>query len=207
MFKSSEFGSGELRSRVGRRGARIALGLACALLLAGCSVNVKKEKDGNEKQVDIKTLVGGIHVSKGADISDVGLTLYPGAVSKEKNSEDGQKNANVNISGFGYELKVAALEYRSDDAPDKVQAFYREQLKKFGSVLVCHTSSHVDVTMKKGGFDHSSHALACENSEGDNTELKVGTKDNQHIVAIEPDGKGSSFTLVYVRTHGKETDI
>jgi hypothetical protein len=202
VLKSSEFGSS-----VGRSSALIALGLVGALLLAGCSVNVKKEKDGNEKQVDIKTLVGGIHVSKDADISDVGLTLYPGAVSKEKNSEDGQKNANVNISGFGYELKVAALEYRSDDAPDKVQAFYREQLKKFGSVLVCHTSSHVDVTMKKGGFDHSSHALACENSEGDNTELKVGTKDNQHIVAIEPDGKGSSFTLVYVRTHGKETDI
>jgi hypothetical protein len=207
MFRSSVLRSSVPKRSVGGSGARIALGLVCALLLEGCSVNVKKEKDGNEKQVDIKTLVGGIHVSKDADISDVGLTLYPGAVSKEKNSEDGQKNANVNISGFGYELKVAALEYRSDDAPDKVQAFYREQLKKFGSVLVCHTSSHVDVTMKKGGFDHSSHALACENSEGDNTELKVGTKDNQHIVAIEPDGKGSSFTLVYVRTHGKETDI
>jgi len=194
-----------------RSSTRIAIGLALAclsvLLLAGCSINVKKQKDGNDKQVDIKTLVGGIHVSKDADISDVGLTVYPGAVPKQNNSEDGQKNANVNISGFGYELKVAALEYRSDDAPDKLQAFYQEQLKKFGSVLVCHTSSHLDVTMKKGGFDHSSHALACESSQGDNTELKVGTKDNQHIVAIEPDGKGSSFTLVYVRTRGKEADI
>jgi hypothetical protein len=198
MFRSSES-----RIRV-----RIAVGLACvsALVLAGCSVNVKKEKDGNDKQVDIKTLVGGIHVSKDADISDVGLTIYPGAVPKQKNSDDGGKNANVNISGFGYELKVVALEYRSDDAPDKLLAFYQDQLKKFGSVLVCHTSSHLDVAMKGGDFDHS-HPLGCENSHGDNTELKVGTKDNQHIVAVEPDGKGSSFTLVYVRTHGKESDI
>jgi len=35
-------------------------------------------------------------------------------------------------------------------------------------------------------------------------ELKVGTEDNQHIVAVEPQGKGSSFALVYVQTHGKE---
>ena len=37
--------------------------------------------------------------------------------------------------------------------------------------------------------------------------VKVGTEENQHIVAVEPDGKGSSFSLVYVRTHGKDADI
>jgi len=26
-------------------------------------------------------------------------------------------------------------------------------------------------------------------------------------VEVEPEGKGSSFSLVYVRTHGKEADI
>jgi hypothetical protein len=26
-------------------------------------------------------------------------------------------------------------------------------------------------------------------------------------VAVEPEGKGSSFSLVYVRTHGKDADI
>jgi hypothetical protein len=26
-------------------------------------------------------------------------------------------------------------------------------------------------------------------------------------VAVESEGKGSSFSLVYVRTHGKESDI
>jgi len=37
--------------------------------------------------------------------------------------------------------------------------------------------------------------------------LNVGTKENQHIVAVEPEGKGSSFSLVYVRTHGKDAEI
>jgi hypothetical protein len=38
-------------------------------------------------------------------------------------------------------------------------------------------------------------------------ELKVGTKENQHIVAVQPEGQGASFSLVYVRTHGKEAEI
>jgi hypothetical protein len=44
-------------------------------------------------------------------------------------------------------------------------------------------------------------------NNGKNVELKAGTDENQHIVAVESEGKGSSFSLVYVRTHGKEADI
>jgi len=53
----------------------------------------------------------------------------------------------------------------------------------------------------------NSRELTCDSNNGNNIELKVGTKDNQHIVAVEPDGKGSSFSLVCVRTHGKDADI
>jgi len=184
--------------------------LACAvgatLLLPACSVNVKKEKNGQDKQVDISTPVGGIHVSKGADVADVGLAVYPGARPKEKDSSGDDKSANVNISGFGFGLKVVALEYESDDSPAKLVAFYQEQLKKYGNVLVCHTS-HLDVDTDIKGSDHGSHELTCNGASGTNVELKVGTKENQHIVAVQPDGKGSSFSLVYVRTHGKDADI
>jgi len=38
-------------------------------------------------------------------------------------------------------------------------------------------------------------------------ELKVGTEGNQHMVSVEPEGKGSDFTLVYVMTRGKEGTI
>ncbi len=179
--------------------------LAAIILLAGCSVNVQKEKNGQEKRVDIRTPIGGIHVDKQASPEDVGIAVYPGATLKEK--DDGQdKSANVNISGFGYGLKVVALEYESKDSPAKVVAFYQEQLKRYGDVLVCHTRSlNVNAGMKKS--DENSHALTCEGESGRDIELKVGTQENQHIVAVEPTEGGSKFSLVYVKTHGKEAEI
>ena len=183
-----------------------AAGALAVVLLSGCSVNVKKESNGQDKQVDIKTPMGGIHVSKGADVADTGLSVYPGARLKPEDSGH-DKSANVSISGFGYGLRVVALEYESDEAPEKVLAFYRDQLKKYGSVLECHTSGHFNVNMKYSGKSSEAHSLNCDSSSGNNVELKVGTDENQHIVAVEPEGKGSSFSLVYVRTHGKEADI
>ena len=53
--------------------------IAAITLLSACSLNVKKEKNGEDKQVDIKTPVGGIHVSKAANPQDVGIAVYPGA--------------------------------------------------------------------------------------------------------------------------------
>ena len=178
------------------------------LVLPACSVNVKKEADGQDKQVDIHTLLGGVHVSNQVDVSDVGLAVYPGARLKEKDSDGGDKSANVNLSGFGFGIKVIALEYESDAAPAKVLSFYKDQLKKYGSVLECHTSS-LDMDMNMGSHDskNDSNELTCGGNHGDNIELKVGKRDDQHIVAVQPDGKGSSFSLVYVRTHGKDADI
>src|SRR5258708_21964267 len=95
------------------------------VFLAGCSVNVKKEPNGQDKQVDINTLVGGIHVSKQADVSDVGLAIYPGAHLKEKDSDGSDKSANVNISGFGLGVKGGELVYQSGEAPRKSSAFYQ----------------------------------------------------------------------------------
>ena len=185
-----------------------ALGLATlvALLLPACSVNVKKEQNGEDKQVDIDTPVGGIHVSKGANVADLGLAVYPGARLKQKDFNGDDKSANVNISGFGFGVKVVALQYESDDSPSRLVSYYKDQLQKYGHVLECHTR-HLDMDTDMKGSDHGSHELACEGTSGDNIELKVGSKENQHIVAVEPEGKGSSFSLVYVRTHGKDAEI
>jgi hypothetical protein len=187
--------------------APVIASLAAFLALPGCSVNVRKEGNGQEKQVDVKTLLGDVHVSKEADVSDVGLGVYPGARQEEKDPDGSDKSANVNISGFGYGLKVVAIEYESGDSPAKVLDFYKDQLKKYGDVLVCH-STVLNLDMKMESHDSGgSNDLTCEGAHGDYTELKVGKKDDQHIVAVKPEGKGSSFSLVYVRTHGKDADI
>jgi hypothetical protein len=187
---------------------RLLTGIVCftvvMLFLVACSVNVKKEDNGQDKQVDISTPVGGIHVSKNVSPEDVGIAVYPGATLKERGNDN--KRANVNLSSFGYGLRVVVLEYESKDSPEKVVEFYKDQLMKYGSVLVCHTTGF-DMNADVKRDDGSSHELTCEGDRGHNVELKVGTKENQHIVAIEPSASGSNFSLVYVRTHGKDAEI
>jgi len=194
--------------------SRFALAIAITsitLASAGCSVNVKKNGEtGQDNKVDIDTPIGGIHVSEGADVKDTGLPVYPGARPKKKASgSDDEKSANVNISGPGFALKVVALEYESDDGPDKLVTYYKDQLKKFGSVLECRTDKHAgavaDVDDDKNKGDEP---VSCDSgNRGMNVELKVGQRNDQHIVAIEPNGKGSRLALVYVRTKSKKDAI
>lgn len=181
------------------------------LLFTGCSINVKKDSNAknDDKNVDIDTPFGGIHVSKGANVHDTGLPVYPGAEPKTKDDSDGEeKSANVDISTSAFGLKVVALEYQSDATTDQVIAFYKDKLKQYGNVLECHTNAkHYSYDAHSDADKDHSDELKCEGSDGKTIELKAGTKSNQHIVAINPDGKGSNFALVYVRIRGKEATI
>ncbi|HEX4485749.1 MAG TPA: hypothetical protein VH088_05750 [Terriglobales bacterium] len=181
-----------------------AVALAAIMVFPACSVNVKKGDSGDEKNVDITTPVGGLHVSKEVDPRDTGMSVYPGARRKEK-SDKGDDNANLGISTSLFGFKVVVVHYESDDAPEKVVAYYQNELKRYGSVLECHTrdsGGHTNVEMGKD----KSHSLKCENdNEGKTIELKVGQEENQHVVAIEPQAKGCEFTLVKVQTHGSDT--
>lgn len=178
--------------------------VAGLLVFAGCSVNVKKSENGKDKNVDIETPVARLHVSQDANARDTGLPVYPGAQLIPDQSNGNDKSANVNISTSFFGLKVVALQYQSDDPPSKIVDFYQKQLKKYGNVLLCHTPDHEDVSMTAGD-NKDSHELTCEHTSGPNTELKAGTKDNQHIVSVEAQGKGSKFALVLVQTHGDES--
>lgn len=175
-----------------------------ALLVSSCNVNVKKDSQGDDKNVDIKTPFAEIHVDQGADVRDTGLPVYAGARLKPKSGNE-EKNANVNISAFGYGVRVVAVEYESDDPPSKVVTFYQGQLKRYGNVLECRTSG----TSYSADHDSSgSQELKCEGDNSGNTiELKSGIKSNQHIVSVEPRGNGSNFALVYVHTRGKDDTI
>jgi len=193
-----------------RRSAIVFLGAVFAL--SACNVNVKKGNDGDNKNVDIKTPFGEIHVDKGADVRDTGLPLYAGARLKHKDEGGDEKSANVDISTSAFGLKVVALEYETDDPPSKVASYYQAQLRKlFGNVLECHTSHRGHYGPgggEYGGGSSDKQELKCEGDNTGNTiELKAGNRSNQHIVSIEPQGKGSDFALVYVRTRGKEDTI
>ncbi|HZQ67783.1 MAG TPA: hypothetical protein VFA68_04620 [Terriglobales bacterium] len=179
------------------------------LLSLGCSVNVKKDGEGQDKKVDIQTPVAGLHVSSNPDVEDTGLPVYPGATRKPKKEGDSEETgANLNIATSFFGLKVVAVEFLSQDSPDKVMAYYKDKLSKYGKVLECHKrKGGGSVSMNsRDGDDSKDRELKCE---GDNTgnviELKVGTQEKQRIVSIEPKEKGTDFALVFVQTRGKDT--
>lgn len=197
------------------RNSRVAFVLVLAfgglLALPGCSINVKKNGEGQEKKVDIETPMGALHVSKDADVRDIGLPVYPGARRKEHSDDGNENNAHVNISSGLFGLKVVAIEYLSDDPPQKIIAYYKDQLKKYGEVLECHAQdNHAGKMMDPG--DHAGHSerLKCEGDQsGETVELKVGNEQSQHIASVKPGdgGKGSDFGLVYIQMRGGKDTI
>ncbi len=184
----------------------IAIAFVLWLTFVACSVSVKDHDNNGNDKVDINTPVGSFHVNEQADVKDTGLAIYPGARQKPKAKDGDSHNANVNISSSFFGVKVVAIEYESDDPPEKVLAFYQDQLKKYGSVLECHTHKQVG-DMKVEAGKNETAPVKCEDNGGNVVELKVGTESNQHLVSVEPEGKGSDFSLVYILTRGKEGTI
>jgi hypothetical protein len=212
MFPSKKFNREMFRGPKPSRNlaARLLLGALFAALcvLPACSINANDDAKDGEKQVDIKSPVGNLHVSEAADMRDAGLTVYPGAKPAPKDDSDDKKGANVNLSMPGFSLKVVAAEFISDDAPDKIIAYYSKELPRYGKPIQCHgdwtSGGHVN---SSSGDKHSDQPVSCGNDGGgEAVELKVGTEGNQHVVSVKPSSHGSRFALVYVRMHTGSDD-
>lgn len=185
--------------------------LTTALALTAC-VNVSKS--GNGDNVDVKTPFGSVSVrTDQVKPEETGLNVYPGAklVAQRGHEKD---QANVNISSPWGQLKVIALNYHSDDSPDKILDWYRKDLKeKYGKFLECKGG---EVGFHERNKDESNE-LTCGSEKGSNNtvnysdsntlELKTGTDDKQHIVAVKPEDGGSNIALVYVQKHGERNSI
>jgi hypothetical protein len=185
----------------------LAAGFGMALAIPSFAAQEQKSDSSQDKHLDIQSSVGDLHMGTDADARKAGLPLYPGARLRRDENNGDAFNFGVVSEAFGIKLVVA--KYDSDDAPGKIIDFYRERLKKYGKVLECrtqeHGGSHADIN-----DDEDSKELKCEgDNTGPVTELKVGTEHNQHVVAVEPNGgrSGSTFSLVYVQTQGKQGDI
>ncbi|MGA6986242.1 MAG: hypothetical protein WBZ01_09325 [Terriglobales bacterium] len=189
--------------------ARLSLGatLAALCVLPACSIHANDDAKNGEKQVDIKSPIGDLHVGEQVDIRDAGLTLYPGAKPAPKDDSDDQKSANVNLSMPGFKLKVVAAEFTSDDTPDKVIAYYDKELHKYGKPIQCHGDWNGGHKNYDGKDDLSKPVSCVSSGSGDSVELKVGTEGDQRMVSIKPNSQGSRFALVYVRIQKGSHDM
>ncbi len=177
-------------------------------LSTGCRIDQHKTVDGKNDDVKIATPFGGMSVKTNEAVVEggVGLTVYPGAVLVKKDNGKSDGAADINMSFGSFHLGVKAITYRTPDAPDKVLAFYRNDMAHLGTVILCKGTSAV------GTPDHTPDGLTCDKEKGNNIhidddrsqqELKAGSKQHQHIVGIEADGSGTRIGLVALDLPGK----
>lgn len=148
-----------------------------------------------------KGLEATFRVGDAATTADVGLPAYPGA-KPYKNADETSSAANLGLSTSLFGFKVVAMKLETRDEPRKVAVFYRRALSKYGNVLEC------DGATDRTGESHSDgegDALVCEPDENDahSVVYKVGTKDNQRIVAIKPHDNGTQFDIVRLEIRGE----
>ncbi|WP_263382305.1 hypothetical protein [Granulicella arctica] len=189
-----------------------------AASLTGCRIDT--DKSGNGDNVKIATPFGGMQVKTDQTnvLAGIGLPAYPGAtlVRKQKdNGKDEDGAADVNMSFGSFQLKVKAASYRTPDSPEKVLAFYKKALNRFGNVIQCQDKHPVGTPTRTneglscdddnhngsgdGGLHISGKDLQINGSGSDKDtkfQLKAGSKKHQHIVDINPEDSGTKFGLV-----------
>src|ERR1019366_4562442 len=105
----------------------LSASLAALLVISvtGCMVRVDKDEKGEEKNVQVDTPFGHVHVNTNQITpADLGLPVYPGA--QQIKDKDDHTSADVNV-GFGqWEVKVKAISFSTPDSRDKVIAFYKK---------------------------------------------------------------------------------
>ena len=159
--------------------------------LAGGGNRGAQDKDG-----------AGVTFSKQATAKDVGLPAYPGAKAHKDEKED-SSSVQMGLWGGSFGFKLAVMKMESNDAPEKIAEFYKKALGKYGTVLNCS-----DASQKAKDKDESSNKLTCDDDKPEKGGLvfKAGTKEKQHVVAIQQNGTGSLFQLVYVEARGDDKD-
>jgi hypothetical protein len=190
--------------RVGRgvfAGARPYAAL-CAVLGAAALISASAAKAGSGNRGAQDKDGAGITFSKQATAKDVGLPTYPGSRARKDEKED-SSSVQMGLWGGAFGFKLAVMKMESNDAPEKIAEFYKKALAKYGTVLNCS-----DGSQKAKDKDETSNKLTCDDDKPEKGGLvfKAGTKEKQHVVAIQGNGTGSLFQLVYVEARGDDKD-
>lgn len=190
---------------------RLCALLAVTLLFTGCDVS--HHKNGDSDNVQVRTPFGDMHIKTNddANIAGIGLSTYPGAVPVKEHDDNDNDNANISLNFGDFHLGVKAASFQTTDSPDKVEAFYRKDLARYGDVIKCRGNEPV------GQPAHTSQGLTCSDNDdahvhttdghskgfsfsagnsSDQLELRAGSPGHLHIVSLESKNGGTKFGLV-----------
>jgi hypothetical protein len=179
-----------------------------AVLLMTSACRIEKDKNGNDgDNVKISTPFGGLKVrSNETDAAAMGLPAYPGAhvITKKNDGDDGSVDLHM---GFGpWQLHVQVASYGTTDPQDKVVAFYRQALGKYGTVIECSSDTPIGTPTQttegltcaddvKEGSSNWSHNSGI-NINDLHLELKTGSRHHQHIVGFKQKEGETRFALI-----------
>jgi hypothetical protein len=159
--------------------------LAALQTMAGETRSASDSNDGS--------FSAGVTFSEKATAADMGLKLYPGATPHIK---EGNSSSSANIgAGWGSTgFNVVVASYESTDNAEKIAAFYRQALAKFGPVLDCFSPNRDEIAAKTGLSCDSENPASSKNA----FKYKVGKQSEQRIVVIQSRGSQSTFQLVHL---------
>jgi hypothetical protein len=174
-------------------------------LLAGCHVT---KRDGKEDDVDVKSPFGSMHIktNDSVDTAEVGLSVYPGSTAWKDDADelkhhDGN-SANIDMSFGDFHLGVKATALRSTDSADKILAFYRKDMARYGEVIECQGSTTIGTPTRTG------QGLTCNTDDNagkhininisNQLELRAGSEQHMHMVEIVPKDGAEKIGLVAV---------
>ncbi len=188
------------RKRYGLCAALFFMLLAAALPIAAQD---QKGSKSQQSASDSDNDSIGFNLGKNASAKDVGLPIYPGS-RRHKDDANDSSGLNMGLWGGSTGFKLFVMKMETSDAPDKVAAFYRKALAKYGTVLDCSSGSAATAASPDG--EKNSKKLTCEDEKPKPGEisLKAGSKNKEHAVGIQPNGAGAVFQLVYAETKGTD---
>jgi hypothetical protein len=189
------------------RGKAATWVILLAALLIVAVFRIEKNDHGEYGNVKVATPFGGMQIKTNdtSVVQGLGLPAYPEAELQQKEG-DYNGDADVDMKFGDVRLRVTTVRYKSSDSPDKVSAFYRKALSRYGDVIECQKGRPV------GTPTQTPEGLTCDKEDAhlswdssDKMELKAGSKQFQHLVVIDPNQNGSMMDVVAVHMPGHIT--
>ena len=164
------------------------LAIAVSVLsgVTACSIDVYERSE--RRQLPL----GEIAASEDSRPAAGEMVIYPRARRVANLQTD---SANVSFTGSFADTRVFDERFESDDAPAMVLAFYRAALRAHPDVIECRGNIAIRRSRR------TEEAVCLERPSSQVVQLATGTRSSYRMVAVQPRGTATEFTLVsvYVR--------